>query len=164
MNSLRDLGLFDPAILIVVSAITVISFVALRLTPKAALKRPGTKPTKAIRSSGLVKASRRLKSHVVNTAGHIDRHQMSTSAVNAAPSQLEKLSAIIKAGAAQSLRVSSAHASAAIKINAAEHSLGRALQEMQALTVARPEVSVVQSTLALAGLSDAALSQTRIAA
>ena len=117
---LAGLGLFDPVVMGLLAAIGLVTALAMKAMPK-----PTAKPR-----------ARNAVRHMVATptaavSGTVPR----ASAPVAQPSSdgLARLRTIIETGAAQSEKMSSAHAGASVKIDAAEHALNRMILEMNAV-------------------------------
>jgi hypothetical protein len=156
LSILRALGVFDPVVLAIVMAITVIGLATLFYAPA---KKP---VVRAPKTSQIPRSARASNTATKALAATTPKSEPGTKPDIV--THLDRLSHIIQAGTAQSLRVTAAHASAAVKINAAEHSLGRMLQEMQALTLGRSDIARSHAVVILPGISDQRLNTDKIAA
>ena len=117
---LAGLGLFDPVVMGLLAAIGLVAGIAMRLMPK-----PTTKP----------RAHKPIRQMVAAPAAAVSETVPRAPAPVAQPSSdgLARLRTIIETGAAQSEKMSSAHAGASVKIDAAEHALNRMILEMNAV-------------------------------
>lgn len=128
------LGLFDPVIAGLIAGIGLLSVLAMKIMPKRTAKPP----------------ARANKTMQVRTATATSRHQpVSGSDKATAPRDgdgLARLRTIIETGTAQSAKMTTAHASASVKIDAAEHALNRMILEMNAVlhadAAAAPQLAV----------------------
>lgn len=132
------LGLFDPVIAGLIAGIGLLSVLAMKIMPKRTAKPP----------------ARANKTMQVRAATATSRHQpVSGSDKATAPRDgerdgdgLARLRTIIETGTAQSAKMTTAHASASVKIDAAEHALNRMILEMNAVlhadAAAAPQLAV----------------------
>ena len=117
---LAGLGLFDPVVMGLLAAIGLVAAVAMRLMPKPTAK---------------TRAHKTARQTVASPTASVSEIGLRPSAPVGKPlgDGLARLRTIIETGAAQSEKMSSAHAGASVKIDAAEHALNRMILEMNAV-------------------------------
>ena len=117
---LAGLGLFDPVVMGLLAVIGLVAAVAMKMMPKPTAKKRAQKVVLPKAATPTVAVSKTLPC-------------ASAPVVQPLGDGLARLRTIIETGAAQSEKMSSAHAGASVKIDAAEHALNRMILEMNAV-------------------------------
>jgi hypothetical protein len=153
-----NLGLVDPAVLTVLAAVSLLSVLGWKYAGRSAGKSVAPRQNKNLINAKATRTESKSQSSVTNLTA--------PPATGQAPpaTQLDRLAAIIQAGTAQGQRVATAHANAAVKIDAAELALGQMLRDMRTLAAGQPRAPGLRAATALPTITDLVAAEEQLAA